>query len=188
MNTSPPTNSSFRCTVARIFGHDGHAASCPDCQAYQTAALALETALRRDAFGNRPPFDPRLNDRVVDALRAARQDVRPSRSYTGILSFGGAAVAAMVAAFAFRLWTSPEEVQTELATADVTQLVADAGSLSKRLWQAVEPSAAALADHSPLQEEIESVYSDAQSALSFLAVNFLPSPSESTAQAADRRG
>jgi hypothetical protein len=188
MKTSLTTPSHFRCTVARIFGDERHAASCPDCGAQVAADAAFDAALRHEAAGSHASIDPRLNDRVIDALRAANQERRPARSYTGILSFSGAAVAVLAAAFVFRLSTPSTPAEADALAGDVTLLVTEAGTLSKRVWQAVEPSAVALADYSPLQDEIESVYSDAQSALSFLAINFLPSPVEPANQATERRG
>ena len=84
----------------------------------------------------------------------------------------------MVAASEF---LKPEEVEAMVATVE---------ALPVKLRNTFAPPAARLAQANPLIAEIDSVYSDAQAALEFLAMNFLPTEGngESDAETQDLQG
>ncbi|MEO6244258.1 MAG: hypothetical protein ABIQ12_02375, partial [Opitutaceae bacterium] len=48
------------------------------------------------------------------------------------------------------------------------------GTLSRRLVETVIPTAGEFAANNPLRQEFDAIYSDARSAVGFLALNFLP--------------
>ncbi len=62
-------------------------------------------------------------------------------------------------------------------------LQANASHAIEEMWDRIQPSTDAILDAAPLQNEVDAVYSDARSAIGFLALNFLPSTSESIQKA-----
>jgi hypothetical protein len=60
--------------------------------------------------------------------------------------------------------------------------------ISDWVFNQVVPPAGTLVANNPLQHELNSVYSDAHSALDFLALNFLPSPAGGGAPRAGQVG
>ena len=188
MNATPPRPRLY-CRLVRTFSAPGplprHAASCADCQRYFHASTRLESALRRDAIRFAAPAPAGLERGIMQAIRAAQPAPAPVRSHAGWFA-GAALAAAAVVAVAVTLFQQPSAVKPAGIVA--TPPAPDAGFLSDvipdGLWNAVIPRASALVAANPLQYEIDSVYSDAHTAIDFLAVNFLPSSCLSARQAA----
>ena len=181
MNASPSTHSRFVCKLARALGwRHRHVTTCADCQEFFTAAAGLDAALRHEARSGAVLPSGRLNDRIIDTVRAVSLQPRRSAMPAAWLSFGGVAAGVLGAVLLFRNSPSSTDENANLET-DVRTVVSTAESLSQRFLNSLEPSALALAENNPLRDEIDSVYSDAQSALSFLALNFLPAVKESPA-------
>jgi hypothetical protein len=135
-----------------------------------------------------------LERRIVHALRTAEPALQPVRSRRKIvLAFGGLAAGAALALFVIQ--HAPVSRQGELAVnepatdSDARAIVAAAQALPQQLWSTLQPTAEKLTEQNPLQTELNSVYSNAQSAVSFLELNFLPSSYRSSRAAApEQRG
>lgn len=159
-----------------------HLETCADCQAFFSACDDLDASLKRDAstFTQAPVAG--LDDRILRAVRMSEPPPRRAHTRALTLSFAGAAACAAVAVFFFQRHNE-DDAATHLAEHGSLPSVADmmvaADALSDRLWNSLKPSAQALSDQNPLQQEIDLVYSDARSALDFLARNFLPSSENS---------
>jgi hypothetical protein len=174
----------FRCRLVRLWCPDTgpqprHAESCADCREYFRASDALDSALRRDAVRNAPEFPAGLERSILLAVRASsRAPARSARSPWFLLG-GGLIAAAAAVAMAVVLLQPASRVQPGSLAANPTPsapvVAAADGSITARLWNAVIPTAGTLVADNPLQQELKSVYSDARSALDFLALNFLPS-------------
>jgi hypothetical protein len=160
----------------------GHAANCPDCQAYFRADDVLVNALRRDTFRETQPSSEGLASRI--ALSVRQYTPRPRKSYAAVWTSLAGATAVVALSFFIvrqnspqRLGSSENLAATDIRPADVANLVANVDSLRIRLLDSVEPTAEKIATQNPLTQELNSVQADARSALGFLAMNFLPSDS-----------
>jgi hypothetical protein len=167
----------------------GHVSTCADCRAFFRATDELELGLRRDAAAIRQSDATPSEGFERSILRAVRESTVPppaGRSWTTAWATGAVAVAAI--AGAVYLQQRPLPVDSIAASpADAAALVDAVENFSSRFTETVIPSAGALVADNPLQRELGSVYSDARSALNFLALNFLPAPaSSSSAQPASR--
>lgn len=188
------TRPSLRCQLVRarasLFGSDtpsgasgarrGHICSCASCQEYFAAGDELDSALKREAVRQAAVPSDGFNDRILQAVRRSQRTARPSHTHWGIFSLLGTTLAA-AAAVVFLLKTPTAQKAPALAGTppSVTDVMFAAESLSGRLWDSIRPSAVALTSTNPLQDELDSVYSDARNALGFLALNFLPASLES---------
>jgi len=120
-------------------------------------------------------------DRVI--AEVVREQRVTQSSGSRLVLWGSLAGAAAAVAVAFLFLGGPTVGSRDQAQ-DITpdQLLADsrqlARSLNERLQNDVAPLANSLAQENPLQQEIGAVYSDAQSALQFLAMNFLPASAD----------
>ncbi len=164
-----------------------HVAACPSCREHFAAVSNLESRLRRadprPAHALPEGFDQRMSRAINAVMREARA-AEPSRSRPVLWWSGlGAAVAALAVAFfliqpAGHPKSPGETAANSDPTAEPKALVDDsvalAQSLNHRFWNDVAPTATTLVRDNPLQQEVGAVYSDAQSALQFLAMNFLP--------------
>ena len=205
MKSSPSDAPRFLCRIVRwrnaLSGREGkdvlaqsrHVASCPECRNYFAAAQELETTLRRGA-GRRPTDLPEgLEQRIVYALRTAEPVLRPARlPRNAVLTFGGLAAGAALAFFVMR--RAPESARGDLAVnghvsdSDVRAIAAAARALPFQVWSTLQPTAEKLTEQNPLQTELNSVYSNAESAVSFLELNFLPSGLLAQGAAPEQRG
>jgi hypothetical protein len=187
---SPVSSPRVLCRVVRqwcaIAGSQSsrHVASCAECQRYFARVSEFDHALRRDAMEitqiNAVGTDS-LERQILRAVRnsapARRADSRPQ----GWL-LGGLAAAAAIAIGAVLFHGSfPGSSQEQIARANPMPAAADAEiivdaveSLSYRLVDSVIPTTGEFVATNPLQREMSSVYSDARSAVDFLALNFLP--------------
>jgi hypothetical protein len=195
MNSLSSSQPRFRCQVVRagraLFDHAGdrHVASCPDCQAYERAAGGLEAELRREGNALRrlsPAPSAELSRRIQ---RAIREEGIAAESHLGRggravwLAGSFAAAAALALAFYVQRPTSPGRSG---ASEDAAAVVAVVEQLSVKLRDTVIPAGAEIVADNPLQRELDAVYSDARSAIDFLAMNFLPPVTTASAAPARR--
>jgi len=179
----------FMCRVVRfqtaLFGHasksTGHAANCPECQAYFQASDALVGGLRGAAAQEtRHPSDD-LAAKIALAVRQSAPSPRRSRLPVALSLFAGATAAVAMALFVVRenlpIQPATPKIQAspEISSSDMAGLVSDVDQLRIRFMNSVEPAATRLATQNPLTQELKSVQADARSALGFLALNFIPS-------------
>jgi hypothetical protein len=175
MNSSAHVRPRRWCRVVRlgaaIFGESpsGHAAHCPACQEFFAQTHDLDQRLQRDARPRERTIPSGLEQRIMQAIPVARsaRRVPPVRTAWFVLAGAGAAAALAVAVFALRsVPNGPARiVRQETSVAPQVAVVAPE---TMQVWEA------SIAGKNPLQQEINSVYSDARSALRFLVLNFLP--------------
>jgi hypothetical protein len=135
--------------------------------------------LRREAAAMQVTPPEGFDERLIRAVRLSQEEEEPAapvRSRGPLLAWAGAAAAlAAVAVVFFRPAPSEDVATAKEPVPNLGQVLVAAENLSDGLWNTLKPSALDLSSAKPLQQEIESVYSDARSALDFLALNFLPS-------------
>ncbi len=179
MNPTPSSRPRFVCRVTRLWstvaGGAGarHAAGCADCRAYFAAAERIDLALRRGAPAWRETSTPApssgFEQRLLNAT-SAPPEPKPSRAS----HLGWLAATAVTAAVAVAFFRPPGGSPGRALDADVALLTASVGHVSRGLVETVIPTTGALVADNPLQREFGALYADARSAVSFLALNFLP--------------
>jgi hypothetical protein len=151
-----------------------HADHCPACQAFFAASSALDERLRAAAprhMQSLPAgFDQRLEHALARATRASASSESNSRWVLWSLFGSLAAAAALVFVLLRPAANSPEGLEIAVTPDRPENRVALGGPSSGEVI--LETMAV-----NPLQQEIDHVYSDARSALQFLALNFLPASS-----------
>ncbi|MFT3828471.1 MAG: hypothetical protein QM691_02075 [Opitutaceae bacterium] len=154
----------------------GHAAACPACRAYFQAVGALDNRLRREALPRVATPSDGLEQRLSAAVRRAASPAAPrSRRVVPLWSLGLASVAAAFALlFVFRPHDPADETIGNRPAADAEAVVTVARSWGRNLRDTLAPQVARLSEPDPLGRELGRVSTDARSALSFLAANFLP--------------
>lgn len=177
MNSSAPVRPRWWCRVVRgwsaLFAKapSGHAARCAACQEFFAQSRALEQRLQRDARPRERTIPAGLEQRIIAAIPFARPVRRepPVRTSWFVLAGAGAGAAAAVALAVLAL-RSPPGASAPIARHETSGApqVAVVAPETMQVWEA------SIAGKNPLQREINSVYSDARSALRFLALNFLP--------------
>jgi hypothetical protein len=175
-------------SAVREYSPARHLAACPDCQAWLAASTQLDTALRRSAPAARPPTAGDLDARILAAVRAAEADAAPASAATpvrGWLALATGLTVAAVLAFTFSPGLRPDRIRP---ADEAAALAATVGTLSAQLVAEVLPTAGTLLAENPLQDELTAVYSDARSALNFLALNFLPGTAADTPAPRPRNG
>jgi hypothetical protein len=196
MKNPPLSRPRFHCRLVRLWCPDTgprprHVESCADCREYFRASEALDSALRRDAVRSAPEFPAGLERSIMQAVRASGRTPEPSRFSTALFAGGGFIAAAAVALAVVFFHQAPGVKSTAVVAKDaaaVPGIVAAAESLADRWWNEVVPPARTLVMGNPLQQELNSVYSDARSALDFLALNFLPSTRDTAARKSGQVG
>jgi predicted anti-sigma-YlaC factor YlaD len=189
MSTTPSSRPRFVCRVVRRWyavlgapqpgpagrGRSRHIETCADCRQFFRAGDELESALRRDAVRYAPVPPAGIERRIMQAIDRSTRTARPARSPRALILAGSAVAAVALIAFFVKYPAFPERDGTEKnRTAQVSDALVVAQSIST-LWQnSVVPSAQTLVADNPLQHELDSVYSDTRTALNFLALNFLP--------------
>ncbi len=162
-----------------------HVAACADCQQYFAGCHDLESALRREAGGRRVDVAPNLEQRIIRAVNLSKPPAKTSLLRPGLLAFTG--VAAAIALTIFQLTRPAHPTQAQALAMDLppTATVAAGNNATPGIpWNAALPAARNLLQQDPLNDEVNSVYHDAKSAVNFLAQNFLPSsPAASAASA-----
>jgi len=189
MKTSSPRARLF-CRIVRPWSSEesAHVAACADCQRFFAASRSLESGLRRDASRLASEPDAGFEQRLLNAVR--RAEAAPAREesswHRSGLWLAGAALAAVACGVFVIQRESGKLGQTEIAggatAADAAVIVDAVQSLSDRLVETVIPSAGAMVADNPLQRELDSLQTDARSALRFLAMNFLPTAPAAGAQ------
>ena len=181
MSTPPTTRLALVCRLTRIraaltspsaSSARRHCATCVECRHYFAQAEQWESGLRGEAkaFVADPPGT--LERRILFAVeRSKHPERRSSRSLSWTMA--GLAAVAVAAAVMLRIQL-PAPVETPAEMASVDDVLAVASELPRQWRAMVEPRAAKLLNENLLQTEMASVSSDARSALSFLALNFLP--------------
>lgn len=165
----------------RGFG-SGHIAACADCQRYFAASNQLTSTLRRDANAARRAVPVGLDRRVLQAI--ATQSRPPARErHLGRLAFALAGVTAAVVLALVPL--RPGKSRTDGNLAVDPSVVAPQLNAALAALPTLNVSMAAVMQKEPLQQEVDSVYADARSAVRFLALNFLP---DGAPQPASQRG
>jgi hypothetical protein len=176
----------WSCRVVRgwrsVFGENAngagfgstHIASCPECQRFFAACDDLELTLRNDAARNIAAPAAALEQRILRAVRQTAAEPRPRRGNGPILLFAGVA-----AAFAI-VFGRLENVGPGSMRDTGTNRAGAVASGATQAPSADISSLNAILATDPLQHEVDSVYADAQSAIRFLALNFLPATAESS--------
>ena len=196
MKTNPSSKTSFRCALAR-FGlalseknpHDHHHVQrCAYCQDHYRAAAGLDAALRHEARATRVAPSAGLELQIMAAVqretRAPRRVERPA--YFRFAVMGGVAAIAAVGLWRYAaephgstpIAKSPTEVDP-----DVASLAATVRSFPATLQAKLAQPAMNFAEQNSLRSEVDNLYADTQSALRFLATNFLPA--DTSAHAAE---
>ena len=168
-----------------------HMETCEACQAFFADDPAFEQSLRRAAAGVKVEPRSGFEQRILRAVREAETPpvTRKVSGRSWGISLAGAAAGVALAFMIFQNSgpekTGPEVAGNlpatgtqELATPEVS---ADPDRELPLRWLAsveARQSALELAKRNPLEEEMDSVYNDAQAVLGFLALNFLPSGSD----------
>ena len=176
--------SSLRCRLVRRGllpgGRDGvHGRTCAGCREFFEEQAAWETRLRRSAGLRREPKPAGLDERILAALT----DAAPARRFSGsaVVAFaGGAAVLGAALLLFLRLPAGAPGGPVAPAFA-VSPAPAPAAAAPDLLARLPRPAARLLAEN-PLQDEAAFIYEDAQSALHFLALNFLPAAGDPPAR------
>lgn len=127
----------------------------------------------------------------MESVRVSARPPRRSSHRALQFSLIGSAAAAALTFLAWgrgslgngRSGAAPAEVSST-----VSELVGVLRTVPANFKQTIEGQAEQLAQNNPLHREIENVYSDARSALDFLALNFLPTPSTTEAADLSRQG
>lgn len=174
----------FACRLARSWSAlradsaSRHLASCPDCQAAQQRVHALESALRAAAPAARVSASSRLEADILRAVRTAgmsspEEAPAPRRTSSWLASVGVAGALA-AAAFVVVYRASLSELSPRMVARDLAALSSTVESLSSGFTETVLPAAGTMLADNPLQDEFSAVYADAQNAVNFLALNFLP--------------
>lgn len=184
MNPSDSDRPSLLCRLVRLWAAfrsedstAGHIARCTSCQQYFDSAGQFESQLRREARAEmqRPPDG--LDLLIMQGVRRSAAPERRQRARLPfVFSVLGATAALTGAVFFIGHLVNPP---ADDPSAEIEALAAFARTLPGRVLDPVANSAVQLAQRDPLREQLDSVVSDARSALDFLAVNFLPSDGSS---------
>jgi hypothetical protein len=163
-----------------------HIEQCEACQEFFSEDLAFEQNLRRGAAFVKTEPEAGMELRILQAVTATRT-VRRRERFRSFL-FAGVALA-------WTLIQRPHATESkETGIAAVEKSGKESGGLATptsthgwwTAWDA-QHSALAMAEKNPLQEEIDSVYTDAQTAIGFLALNFLPTSEGSATAPSEKR-
>ena len=166
-----------------------HLAACAECREFFAEDPGFEQMLRRDATRLRElPADSGLERRILRAVREAdpaaargfHQEISPVWRRALLTSAG------LAAALAFVFWPRSLEnrpdapalaVKEATAAPEVVAPRVAAAAESRDWWQALKARKPDLAwaEKNPLEQEIDSVRTDARAVVGFLALNFLPS-------------
>jgi hypothetical protein len=164
-----------------VSGHlpTGHVESCPACHAYVREQYELEDALRRTSPAGRVAPSFGLELRIQRTVRNQLPPGATARPVFRPLPWAAAGLAAGLA-LGVIVWnrrapvTLPAGPTAALSAAEAQAMVAAVESFSVQVTDTVIPTAGELVANNPLQQELDSLYTDARSALGFLALNFLP--------------
>ncbi len=194
-------NNGWSCRIVRLWGAVAatppakgglghrHLAGCAACQRWAAANDELATALRRDARRTNA-VPPDLTQGIMQAVRSSRV---PANDRSASARAPWALVAAVTClAATVALWTQWHA--TDRAAGEPTVAVSDTAVDSAQVaangvstWSGVVAPITDVIKEESLEAEAKSVYADAQSAVRFLALNFLPTAAERDSSDAPRR-
>jgi hypothetical protein len=157
-----------------------HMSQCEACREFFSEDLVFEQSLRRAAPRMKVEPEAGMNLRILQAVMETRPARRPVVSRR--LGFSLVAAVAGVALAFVVLQRSMVTESENPEIAGVENSGKESGGLTTpadedNWWMTFDArrSALAIAEKNPLQQEIDSVYTDAQAMIGFLALNFLPS-------------
>lgn len=201
MNTPSPDRPRLSCRLARLRcalrgdatgANSAHVQGCPVCQQHFAAVAAFDGALRRDvARATTKDFPAGLERRVILAVAESRVATpAPSRNGFGWLAATGIAAAVAAVALVLSLRHAPDAPGSVVVQATTPAVTTPLKAIEPApTWGTVVSTASTLAPENPLESELQYVYSDARTALRFLALNFLPAgAAESIPSRRDDRG
>ncbi|MGC4072052.1 MAG: hypothetical protein QM760_05960 [Nibricoccus sp.] len=173
-----------------------HMETCEECQAFFAEDFAFEEMLTTAARAEKRATAPQIGfeQRILRAVRESQPEMERESALTGQRSRGvslawslagaaaGVALALVVAQKVATEKTGPQVVTKTPVNVNETPVMPDANvavddvQTPPRWWESLNAgdSARVLTAKNPLQQEIESISTDAQSVLGFLALNFLP--------------
>ena len=181
MKNTSSSRPRFVCRVVRQWsavvdgGGVSHAESCAECRTYFESAGALDAALGRDAgvwSQATPTPSVGFERRILSAVAQPAASAATKRPHSWYGAWVATAALAVAAAFVFFRPASGPTRETNEANA--AMLAGAVQAVSRGLVETVIPSTGALVADNPMQREFDAIYSDARSALGFLALNFLP--------------
>lgn len=183
MNSPASSRPRFVCRFARLWHAPDsaaaapapHVARCAACREYFATAARFDARLHSAAASEAVEVSAGLERRIIQAVARAQRPA--ARSPAGFRWLAGAAAAAVALAVAFIARDHAPAPARPIAAGPAAVALDPAATTPD--WETVVPTARALAAENPLQTELNSVYSDARTALRFLALNFLPSPRQS---------
>lgn len=195
MNSTTSSSTRLACRVVRLWSalaHDGvgsgtHVDTCPACREYFANTATFDKALRQDAARVAFVSTDNLEDRIMREVRnsAPQQRHTARRPVAGYAMLGSLAAIAAVVFMSFRT-NSGGDAQPSVANG--AEISAEAAQLADAVRQlpegirSLEQPAARLTQNNPLQREVQNVYADAQSALAFLKMNFMPGTTAAAGQ------
>ncbi|MEO5960063.1 MAG: hypothetical protein ABIZ49_02505 [Opitutaceae bacterium] len=161
-----------------------HIAHCPDCARFFAAVQTLDFSLKRDAARYSAPIPTGLEERItravqrstvagVPSVNSQRSGARRTSFAFGTIALAGVAAAVLAVVFLPKPVTPSSEVAPRGVLVNTTPS-AGVEPLGNRFWNSLPSSASEVLNRNPLEEEAAAVYADAQSAVRFLAMNFLP--------------
>jgi hypothetical protein len=156
-----------------------HMETCDACQEFFAEDTAFEEGLRRGALSLKSEvLDAGFDFRIMQAVRESLPEREPRHVRARSWGFSLAAVAAGVALALVITQRNDVPQKSAPTLAVVDQPPAPSQTLTKAAsWLSsvdARGSALELVERNPLQQEIDSISTDAQSVLGFLALNFLP--------------
>jgi hypothetical protein len=160
-------------------------AGCEDCQQFFGACDALTAALKRDAVRQWRDAPPGLEQTIIRAVNlSTRESAHLPRGSGAWMSFAVVAACALGVMLVYQsrapagsaVPASAANVATANAVDPATLAAANEiiASVPSDLLAEMQPKAEALLQQDPLQNEVDAIASDARTAVSFLARNFLP--------------
>lgn len=168
-----------------------HVAGCADCRVYVRAADALDLQLRNEAVLLRKTSAAEstldLEQSILRAVNETRRAAPRRRAALPLWAMGAATAGLAAVVVAFQVWPNSGSRSGGGVSLEAVAIVEAVENLSAKFTGTVIPSAGAMVANNPLQRELGSVYSDARSALDFLALNFLPTTTVSAAPTAEKR-
>ncbi len=163
-----------------------HLASCPACREYLQRHGQVAQMLARSAEAERETASPCLHDRIMSAIDQAGRNAAPLPAWDGT-GFGSrvkpwhsfrwiaSCLAAAGLAVVILLWQSRPPTPTPVPDSPVARSQAPARPLDVALAAAegLDLLRRSADLERPLNQEFQSCVADAQSAVAFLAANFL---------------
>jgi hypothetical protein len=171
-----------------------HCERCDACAEFFTDDAAFEQSLRREARGIRVEPSAGFEQRILRAVRESQPEPEPARVRPLSIAFAGvAAGVALAIVVAQQMGVKDDGAAPRVATHETPATANPANSSESAAagwWSSLREVSPVrtLAEKNPLQEEIDYIYTDAQSVLGFLALNFLPSTDEHPANAPKETG